>query len=172
MGASSPAPLLIQKVSRAAHTCDGAKQHLSGAHPVPSLLRTATQVEVSTHFTGIEVRQQEELTARLQSRCLEESSHRLGLFPRLLCGVTCASPCPKCGHVYSGSSWLGRRCAGRETLSFRRKIALSLPLLFPSSPLFLSPAPKFQGKCVCGYLNLQPGLQKVLPQPENLWMKK
>lgn len=157
MGASSPAPLLIQKVSRAAQICGGAKQHLSGAHPVPSLLRTATQVEVSTHFTGIEVRQQEELTARLQTSCLEESSHRLGLFPRLLCGVTCASPCPKLVMFTLAASGWGGGVEGGETLSFRRKISALSP-----SPLSL-PAPKFQGKCVCGYLNCNQVCKKYSP---------
>lgn len=148
-GSQQPHPALIQKVSRATHIRGGAKQRLSGAHPVPSLLRTATWVEVATNVTGIEVRQQEELTVRLQTSCSEKSSHRLP--PGLLCwGHLCTSRSLNAvGRVSSGSIWLGRGGSeGRENIVFWKK------------DLSVS---QVSGKVCLWLLELQPDLQKALP---------
>lgn len=53
--------------------------------------RMVTQVEVSTNFTGIEVREQEGLTVCLRTRCSESELPSLS---RLLDGVTCVPASP------------------------------------------------------------------------------
>lgn len=93
--------------------------------PTPSL-RTVTQAEVSTNFTGIEVSQLEELTACLQTGCLQESS------PSLVCRLPVAPP-PLAGGTLVG--W-GRQGVG-ETWSFRGQ----------------GGSLKGQGRRVSGYLN-------------------
>lgn len=69
----------------------------------------------------------------------------------------------------AASGW-GGGVEGGETLSFRRKISLSLSSFPP--PLSFSPLPEVSGKVCLWLFELQPDLQKVAPQPENLWMKK
>lgn len=107
--------------------------------PLPPL-RTVTQLEVSTNFTGIEVRQQEELPACLQTHCSEKSSHRGSLFPcpALWNNHLCISTALNVALWALAASWLGGGVEGGETLCFRRKVSFSL---------------KLQEACVCGYLN-------------------
>lgn len=69
VGPSGPTLVLIQRVSRAAHICCISLGPVLSSPP----LRTVTQVEASPDLE-IEVRQQEELTACLQTGSSQESN--------------------------------------------------------------------------------------------------
>lgn len=121
-----PTLILIQRVSRPPRSLEVSAAPPWGLSCPTPFLRTVTQAEVSTNFTGIEVSQLEELTACLQTGCLQESS------PSLVCRLPVAPP-PLAGGTLVG--W-GRQGVG-ETRSFRGQ----------------GGSLKGQGRRVSGYLN-------------------
>lgn len=116
VGACGPTLILIQS-EQAAQVPGGVS-----CPPGPVLsypFSGLTQAEVSTNFTGTAGSQLEELTACLQTGCLQESS------PSLVCRLPTAPP-PPAGGILVG--W-GRQGVGETRLSSVRAVCQWLPEL-------------------------------------------